>query len=602
MNEEKRLSETEQASPAADAAEEEDTSAARQGAGAEEEEAAPELAPAALAAAEPQAGEGPDPGQGPPKGKDGASKPGAQAGTGGGSRKNRRRRERRKRAAERAQKQRQEEQQRLEEEQRQKEEQEQQRLADMTRTVQVSVEQILAHAAEMEKQQAEAAAAEESAPTLREGVRAGMFGILKWLLLVLFFVAIIAGMGIAWLYRGATPDMLPQIDVTFDGQALQPTSYDWHVPVVNDLLTRQYEQPASGEAYVLPAMVGVTHPEVQIAPLEYESEIAIRDEDGQELFSGPLLEFQQFAFEENGVYTGELTLHSGSGNFAGVAHVSGTQSYLFQFTVSIRPTVRLDSSAVDQGSVVAVMVTGLMEGDVPTLDTTLETPGFVPASNGWIAFVPVPWDEAPGEYHLRVGTKDYNEDLTLTVNETHWEVKDHGSTSQLIWPFIGQEDTPQQVLDLLDVCDQELGWRADGFVQPFVRKVGITLSYGTGEYVGRTAAQIATASEEGGRHSINTVVYGNWGDSVMSPADGRVLWAEDLGDVYGNTVVIEHGGGLKSIFYRLQTLEVARGDTVKQRQVVGTSPNSYIVEARVGQVPVDPLKVWRGQCNAFKYY
>ena len=30
-------------------------------------------------------------------------------------------------------------------------------------------------------------------------------------------------------------------------------------------------------------------------------------------------------------------------------------------------------------------------------------------------------------------------------------------------------------------------------------------------------------------------------DSMIVPASGRVLLAEDLGGIYGNTVVIEHG-------------------------------------------------------------
>lgn len=54
--------------------------------------------------------------------------------------------------------------------------------------------------------------------------RAG-FGMIKWLLLVIIFVLIIAGAGVAWLYRSATPDMLPTIKATFDGQEISPTAY-----------------------------------------------------------------------------------------------------------------------------------------------------------------------------------------------------------------------------------------------------------------------------------------------------------------------------------------------------------------------------------------
>ena len=68
------------------------------------------------------------------------------------------------------------------------------------------------------------------------------------------------------------------------------------------------------------------------------------------------------------------------------------------------------------------------------------------------------------------------------------------------------------------------------------------------------------------------------------------------------TVVIDHGAGLRSIFYGLTALDVEAGDDVKQGQLLGTSGRTVVAELRIGTVPINPLLVWRGQCDGLKYY
>ena len=81
-----------------------------------------------------------------------------------------------------------------------------------------------------------------------------------------------------------------------------------------------------------------------------------------------------------------------------------------------------------------------------------------------------------------------------------------------------------------------------------------------------------------------------------------MLLAEDLGGTAGNTLVIEHGGGVKSIFYNLRTLQVDAGDTVGIGEQIATTNAVTIGEVRIGEVPVDPLPIWRGLCDAMRYY
>ena len=92
------------------------------------------------------------------------------------------------------------------------------------------------------------------------------------------------------------------------------------------------------------------------------------------------------------------------------------------------------------------------------------------------------------------------------------------------------------------------------------------------------------------------------GESLIAPADGTVLLAQDLGGDLGYTLVIDHGAGVKSIFYDLRDVSVKKGDTLTQGQKLGTCGRITVAEMRIGTVPIDPVQVWRGQCNALRYY
>jgi murein DD-endopeptidase MepM/ murein hydrolase activator NlpD len=51
---------------------------------------------------------------------------------------------------------------------------------------------------------------------------------------------------------------------------------------------------------------------------------------------------------------------------------------------------------------------------------------------------------------------------------------------------------------------------------------------------------------------------------------GTVVFAGDLG-IYGNTVILDHGLGLFTLYSHLSSIDVKEGDTVKQRQALGTT-------------------------------
>ena len=474
-------------------------------------------------------------------------------------------------------------------------EEQRRRTAEMTRTVQLSIEKLMAA---LPAEPAPETDEEAAAPTMGQRVLSGMWGLCKWLLLVLAFVAVVAGVGIGWLYSGATEDMLPEVAASFAGQTLETAAYDWRVPVVGDWFKRSYAKQLTREPQQLDE-VQTASVSLSIQADQCESRLVVEDAEGETVFDGAGEEFVTFEFTENGDYTAELTVYRTETGLSHEAGVSGSQTYRFAFTVNLRPSFRLNTTAVQQGGVAVVRVSGVSE--TPVLTTELTATPFYEGQSGWIAYLPIEVDRPTGEYTIQLQAGAFTQEYTLTVRQTSASARDYSWRSELTTPYLSAEETPAEVQALLTVADPEMAWAEGGFVQPFPSTIEVTLPFGTTEYVGRTVSQ-RQAGTGTGRTATNAVISSERGGALIAPANGRVLLAEDLGGTAGNTLVIEHGGGVKSIFYNLRALQVDAGDTVGIGEQIATTNAVTIGEVRIGEVPVDPLPIWRGLCDAMRYY
>ncbi len=85
---------------------------------------------------------------------------------------------------------------------------------------------------------------------------------------------------------------------------------------------------------------------------------------------------------------------------------------------------------------------------------------------------------------------------------------------------------------------------------------------------------------------------------IRATAAGRVVHAGPLG-IYGNTVILDHGLGVASLYGHLSVVEVKTGQTVTRNQRIGTSGATGLAlgdhlhfSVLVGGVFVDPLEWW----------
>ena len=99
-----------------------------------------------------------------------------------------------------------------------------------------------------------------------------------------------------------------------------------------------------------------------------------------------------------------------------------------------------------------------------------------------------------------------------------------------------------------------------------------------------------------GRMHEGIDVGGTLGASIHSAESGRVDYAGWIGG-YGNTIIVDHGGGMTTLYGHMDGFAVSAGQTVSIGQVLGYVGNSGFsqgphlhFEVRIGGAPVNPRK------------
>ena len=100
-----------------------------------------------------------------------------------------------------------------------------------------------------------------------------------------------------------------------------------------------------------------------------------------------------------------------------------------------------------------------------------------------------------------------------------------------------------------------------------------------------------------GSKSNSTKLYTIPGDPCRAPANGVVVLARNLA-LTGNTVVIDHGCGLRSYLYGLDALSVSEGQSVERGQAVGRTGRRPDHGLQARQQERDPWPLFQDQRRA----
>lgn len=209
-------------------------------------------------------------------------------------------------------------------------------------------------------------------------------------------------------------------------------------------------------------------------------------------------------------------------------------------------------------------------------------------------FIPIPWDTQSNEYPFSLAIQD------ATGNELKLESK----LQVILFPFSKQiitvdskkiaaeaeiglkhQELEKALVELTKKSPAKKLWHGLFYVPLELKK--ITTEYGT----------IRVTQDRGIRSHTALDLVGRPKGVIWASQDGIIALKERYA-LSGNTIVIDHGCGILSLYYHLDSFApVAVGDMIKKGSPIGTEgmtgyANGYHLhwEIRVDNIPVDPMQ------------
>jgi len=232
--------------------------------------------------------------------------------------------------------------------------------------------------------------------------------------------------------------------------------------------------------------------------------------------------------------------------------------------------VRLIPESPEQGDTISVIIETDKPGEKPVVSMSKENssqetnyPALPIDSNGlqYRAFLPTTPLDKSGKLIIRVKGEEETRNLAVWLREGDFPIQritlSPGKSS-----LQATELELNRVKELKNLVTPEKYW--DGpFIRPNAARVSTV--FGVQRYYNGVFAE---------DYYHRGVDYaGDYGSPVVAPAGGivRLVGLESEGfQIHGNTVGIDHGQGVISIFLHLSRIDVAEGDVVEAGTQIGT--------------------------------
>ncbi len=402
--------------------------------------------------------------------------------------------------------------------------------------------------------------------------------------MVILFTLLLVGGTIGVFYWKAASASLPENEVSFGGVSVgQPVGYQWDMPVFWGAYDRRFEESPSLSVEKLGTLTEAS-PALTLPDWVTKNQLTLTDESGKTVFEGSAEEYEEFAFEANGLYTAVLKIWHDMPDER-PAKPQGWYQYSFRFTLNAAPQITLSKESAAQGSVVGVKLTGVLGSETPLGECDLGSIWFCRSGSEWVGYLPVAYNAEAGMHTLTVTSGGTTLTQEIEVYQKEFDRVDVSGQEEeglpagaaeeyrrLIWPFYSEGSLEKQWLG--------------AFSQPVK---GTTLQ-DYGAYL---------VDEDSTTRASDLILEVEAGQEVVMPSDGTILFAGEL-LLGGNTVVIDHGCGLKTYISGLGAIYVSQGQSLLQNEALGeTGEENIVIEMRIGNKSIDPWDAWRGNGGLF---
>lgn len=412
---------------------------------------------------------------------------------------------------------------------------------------------------------------------------------LLWLLFVIAMFAVFTFGTIGYAYYKAEPTV-PDIYAKVEGKEMSINGYNWHEAVLNGITFKSIATARTLKADALGAFETLT-PIIDISPM-LNAKITITDKSKNTVFTGTAEEYKAFAFTDNGEYKINVTANipQAEGKSYGDFSYDGT------FTISVKPSIELSADSLEQGGVFSVVISNILDDTVPEIETDLSISLFTQADNTYTALVGVAYNREPGKYPITVRCGDEIQSFEVQVIHRDFDRQDltmDAETDANTNTAAANAEFNKKVVQIYNTASSDTYWSGI-FAQPCEGR--ITSEYGLRRYTNGAKTPV--------RHAGIDIACPE-GTPVLAPNAGKVVLSEFL-QLTGNTIVIEHGAGLKSYFYHMSSLNAAVDEIVTKGQQIGavgttgysTGPHLHY-DARIGNQSINPWQLFDGTSGIY---
>ncbi len=224
----------------------------------------------------------------------------------------------------------------------------------------------------------------------------------------------------------------------------------------------------------------------------------------------------------------------------------------------IIPDVTADKLTVYQGDMLTLTAVGIKN---PQIEAEFDfQPRFFENGEKYTSFVPITYKLKEGEYDLKITAENFEKTLTVTVEKFDFDIQNMYIDQTIADETVNSANADWELYVAMKpvkaLSDNQLYYNGE-FIQSVYGE--ITTEYGMIRYVNDEPTST--------RHS-GIDIAADEGTPVLAANSGRVVLAQYL-QMTGNTIVIEHGFGLKSIYYHMSELSVSVDDMVEKGQEIG---------------------------------
>lgn len=302
-------------------------------------------------------------------------------------------------------------------------------------------------------------------------------------------------------------------------------------------------------------------------------------QDDTIVYDGLLESFADFNFNEDARLRAVITAEwyeSTTNLYNGIA------TYEFEFDYDIPATFSLNKNDFSTGEVAYIYIANANDENFAISSELIDQEITSCAYGlGQLVLIPIPVSAKTGEYNVELKAEHSYFNIPIIVNEKNYDTVKVGlirseNASSYNSALIDFKNT---ILELNNTVLDKCHW-SNGLLTPLQKYVDGKEQYWVsapsfGVY--QTVDGTAINERSFGIHYVKSVEAREL--SVRAVADGKIVFA-GLTEAYGNTVVIEHGYGFKSVYGHLDSINFSVDDEITVGSVIAnTNPIKYSIAA-----------------------